>query len=84
MTGSEASQEFTALISNLDNERLQIIATDATIQAGKIAPWVFRHVMAVLAGRLDRRSFVNVCEAIRRDVDDQAEFAMRRAVACAT
>lgn len=55
-------------ISGLSNEAVIEVATQAAKDASRVSGTVFIHCMRELASRFDRRSFINICEAIHHDL----------------
>ena len=59
---------LTAQISGLSNEAVIAVATQAAKDSSEVSGVAFVHCMRELAARFDRRSFINICEAIHRDL----------------
>lgn len=65
---TNAATDLREMIATLSTDQIKELAAQAFRVATPISAYTFGRCMEVLAARFDRRSFVNVCEAIQAEV----------------
>jgi hypothetical protein len=63
-----ASTDLREMIATLSTDQIKEIAVKAAHLATPVSAFTFGRCMEVLAARFDRRSFVNICEAIQAEL----------------